>query len=118
MPSSIASPVLDRPRKPRAARFASLERKSEVDRKNFAAREIAALVAAIVRHSTLTAQDFSGKLGHADTTQLSRWMNGLENGSALAKIWSVVELRPAFMKGAAERANHPDVKARLLVEIA
>lgn len=92
--------------------------RGEVSRKNFAGEEISALIAAIVRHSKLTDQQFAGKLGHADQSQLSRWRNGLDNGAALGKIWTVVELQPAFIKGCAERATHVNVKARLLVEIA
>lgn len=63
-------------------------------------------------------QQIAAKLGHADQTQLSRWKNGLENGSALSKMWAVVDLQPAVMKGLAEHSKHPDVRGRYVVEVA
>ena len=114
MSNSLAQQLDRVQRKAVAARLS----RGEVNRKNFAGDELAALIDSIIRHSKLTDQQFAGKLGYADQSQLSRWRSGLENASALAKIWAVVEFQPAVMKGLAERATHPDVKARLIVEVA
>ena len=121
MPSSIASPMTSRPRKMLAAR---LDR-GESGRKNFAsgnldaaiAEENAEIVAAVLRFSKLTPQGLSAKLGHADQTQISRWLNRQENATVLLKLWALRDIRLYVVMALIDVAEHPRMRVRFLAEV-
>lgn len=121
MASTISSPGHDRPRKMLAAR---LDR-SESPRKNLApdeqsrltAEENARIVAEVLRFSKLTPQQLGGRLGHADQTQVSRWLNRQENATVLLKLWAVASLRAFVVMALIEVANNPLMRVRLIAEV-
>jgi hypothetical protein len=121
MAPSIASQLTTRPRKMLAARL----NRGESGRKNFApaleadnAEENAAIVAAVLRFSKLTPQQLGGKFGHADQSQVSRWLNRQENANVLLKLWAVRDLRPFVVLALIDVANNPLMRVRYLAEVA
>lgn len=87
-------------------------------RKNFASDENARIVAGVLRFSKLTPQQLGAKLGHADQTQVSRWLNSQENAAAVLKIWAIEDLREFLCMALIEETKSPRVRVRWVAEIA
>jgi hypothetical protein len=113
MAPSVNAQAMDRPRKMLAARLDS----GETACKKIAAEENARVVARSIEHSGFTKQEVAFRLGFSDQSQISRWIQGQDNASAIGRLWSLVEMRESVLLAMAESANSPFVRIRHVVDI-
>ncbi len=105
------------PRKMFATGIDPVSLRGETDRKFLAEEDIARVVRRTIEISGQPPKAFAELLGFRDQSPVSRWMAGLENASALSRIYSVKALRGSLLVAMAEDADAVNVQTQTVVYI-
>jgi predicted transcriptional regulator len=117
MANSIASPALSSKRKMLAASFAAPKVAGEAVSKKLAEQQIGRVITRVIEHSGFTQKEIAFRLGYEDQSAVSRWVAGVDNASALGRLWALLELRESIIVALAENAESRAVEVRTIVTV-